>query len=282
MKFYVTSYHSNLIKDKDRLTAFYEGIKDYYHVIKHEKKHVTVFDIGCGSGVLSYFASKYFNSVIAIDIDKQIVDCAKRSFKENKIDNVSFINEDASSFEVPIFADLIICEMLDTALIDEEEVIVLNHLRKYLKKDGKIIPQGIINIAEPVSMKKNHIHYEDEKFHGKKPNYIVLGHAVKFANIDFSELIVPEFKTTIDFTLNKNDNSINNDFRVNGIKLTTFTKINDNLICGPTPMLNPPLFIPLNENYKNNKDFESDESKFSVKLEYIMGGGLKTIKATLV
>ncbi len=33
MKFYTTPYHSNLIKDIDRLSVFYEGINDYYKSI---------------------------------------------------------------------------------------------------------------------------------------------------------------------------------------------------------------------------------------------------------
>ncbi len=109
----------------------------------------------------------------------------KKIFKENNIDNVNFIAADASSFEFTESADLIICEMLDTALIDEEEVPVLNNVRKYLKSNGKIIPQGIINIAEPVYMENSYTHYEDEDFHGKKPDYQILGDHVIFSCIDF-------------------------------------------------------------------------------------------------
>ena len=43
--------------------------------------------------------------------------------------------------------------MLDTGLIDEEEVPVLNYAKNFLKEDGKIIPQGIINSAELIYMK---------------------------------------------------------------------------------------------------------------------------------
>jgi len=358
MKFYTTPYHSNLIKDKDRLSVFFEGIDEFFYDnmddfnnynnhnnnynnhnnnynnhnnnnnnynynnnlnnnlnihngfdlnFKHEKLGIAL-DIGCGSGVLSYFASKYFDHVIAIDIDSKIIDCAKRSFDEAKIENVTFINEDASLYqfdefdeynefnESDEFADLIICEMMDTALIDEEEVPVLKNVRKYLKKDGKIIPQGIINIAEPVYMEKDYIHYEDEDFHGKKPKYKILGKPIKFVEFDFLEDFGADFETIIDFTfndiINSNNNSTNdnksinngndnndninklNDF--NGIKITTFTKINENIICGPTPMLNPPLFIPVDtQNRIKNK-------KCSVKLEYSMGKGVENIKTSII
>ena len=333
MKFYTTPYHSNLINDNDRLSAFYEGIFEIFNEISSRSsneisskrsneisnsgdfKPKIALDIGSGSGVLSYFASICFDSVIAIEIDNKIIECAKKSFKEAEIDNVIFINDDATSykfisedvssykfinddvtsykFDEEKFIDLIICETLDTALIDEEELIVLNNFRKYLKDNGKILPKGIINIAEPVFMEKDYIHYEDEEYHGKKPKYEILGDFVKFAEFDFCEYISPEFKTIIDFNLNKynlNDNFENNN-KIFGIKITTFTKITDNIICGPTPMLNPPMFIPIDFNINNfnknnqnlsNKNNNLNKNNISIKLEYIMGGGVETIKANFI
>jgi len=297
MKFYVTPYHSNLIKDKDRIAVFFEGILEFSKdnidgsnnsfdfnsnsdINPKDKKLELAFDIGCGSGVLSLLASNYFNHIIAIDIDSKIIEYAKKSFKEAKIDNVSFINDDVSLFDFEDFADLIICEMLDTALIDEEEIPALKNAKKYLKKDGKIIPKGIINMAEPIYMERDYIHYEDEEYHGKKPKYAVLGSSVKIGEFDFLEDFPEEFKTTIDFTFNK-DNVESSDYKnksnnlFNGIKITTFTKINDNIICGPTPMLNPPLFIPINAP-------NGIYNKISVELEYIMGRGIETIKTSII
>ncbi|WP_197272591.1 50S ribosomal protein L11 methyltransferase [Methanobrevibacter arboriphilus] len=38
--------------------------------------------MGCGSGVLSYFASKYSKSVLAIDNDDKSIQCAKKLLKK--------------------------------------------------------------------------------------------------------------------------------------------------------------------------------------------------------
>ena len=43
--------------------------------------------------------------------------------------------------------------MVDTALIDEEQVPVLNAVRKYLKNSGDIIPCGVFNGLEAVHLK---------------------------------------------------------------------------------------------------------------------------------
>lgn len=275
MKFFTTPYHLNLLKDAERLTVFHEAINDYYkqHIrsdslaLDSKKLEKTIFDVGCGTGVLSFFASKYFKKIISIDIDSKIIDFAKKSF-ENITDSnsVNFYCEDVLISIFQEKADLIICEMLDTALIDEEEVPVLNYLHKYLKENGEIIPKGVINIAEPIFMERNNIHYEDD-FHD--PNHEILGEYVKYSEFDFSKLINTEFKTIIEF-------KIAIDSKINGIKITTFTKLNQDIICGPTPMMNPALLIPVEEKKVGKGE------KIKISLEYIMGGGLKTIKTSII
>lgn len=62
---------------------------------------------------------------------------------------------------------------------------------------------------------------------------------------------------------------------VSGIKITTFTLITPEIICGPTPMLNPPLIIPTNSLRVNTGD------TVKLHLSYIMGGGLDSIKTSI-
>ena len=59
-------------------------------------------------------------------------------------------------------------------------------------------------------------------------------------------------------------------------EITSFTKLNENIICGPTPMLNPSLFVPIEEIELNCGD------KFRLRLEYVMGGGVETIKTEVL
>lgn len=51
--------------------------------------------------------------------------------------------------------------MVDTALIDEEQVPVLNAVRKYLKNSGDIIPCGVFNGLEAVHLKNSHPIYQE-------------------------------------------------------------------------------------------------------------------------
>ena len=152
MKFKVNSYHFKLLRDYERLSAFKEAIDDYAirnGMDSNGSNSKVAFDLGCGSGVLSYFASEYMDRIIAIELNNSTYQLAKENLKE--FDNIQVFNDDILSFDFSKLnekADLIICEMLDTALIDEEEVPVLNRARKFLKDDGEIIPKGMMNTVQ--------------------------------------------------------------------------------------------------------------------------------------
>ena len=123
MKFNVNSYHFKLLKDYERLSAFKEAIDDY--AIRNGgdsncSNSKVAFDLGCGSGVLSYFASEYMGRIIAIELNNSTYQLAKENLKE--FDKIQVVNDDLLSFDFSKLnekADLIICEMLDTGLIDE-------------------------------------------------------------------------------------------------------------------------------------------------------------------
>ena len=170
------------------------------------------------------------------------------------------INSNVLDYEFSKEADLIVCEMLDTALIDEEEIPVLNYAKKFLKRDGKIIPQGIINTVQMVNMERHHVHWDEDA------TYETLSDEISYSEFDFLDEISPEFKAQLKLKSNK-------DSTVNGLKITTYTKLNDNIIAGPLPMLNPPLMIPLDEKHVNVNDF------IVVEIKYIMGEGIESIES---
>lgn len=303
MKFNVNSYHFKLLRDYERLSVFKEAIDDYAEKNNNGNNDSSIsrvaFDLGCGSGVLSYFAKDYFDRIIAIELNSSTYQLAKENLKH--LDNIHVFNEDILGFDfdkIEEKADLIICEMLDTALIDEEEVPVLNYAKKYLHEDGAIIPQAIINSAEPVFMNNHFIQYEDDEY---SPLYIVLGKSVVYSEFDFLDDIDSNFKGEIEFKIydkrdleeinfedeisderfekfnfKENFNIEENKLKINGIKITSFTKLNENIICGPTPMLNPSILIPIEEMEVNCGD------TIRIRLEYIMGGGVETIKTKVL
>ena len=302
MKFKVNSYHFKLLRDYERLSAFKEAIDDYAIRNNGNSKisdTKVAFDLGCGSGVLSYFASEYMDKIIAIELNNSTYQLAKENLKE--FDKIQVFNDDILSFDFSKLnekADLIICEMLDTALIDEEEVPVLNRARKFLKDDGEIMPRGMINSAEPVFMNNHFIQYEDDEY---SPIYVSLGESVVYSEFDFMDDIDCNFSSEIElkifnmgdldklgfednlneekyekFNFKENFNIEEDKLKINGIKITSFTKMNDNIICGPTPMLNPAMLIPIEETELGCGD------SLRIRLEYVMGGGVESIKTEVL
>lgn len=250
MKFKTTPYHFDLIKDTERLSAFWQAISEY------DGKNDLAYDLGCGSGILSYFLSLHFKKVIAIEIDPSAYCCACENLKGFK--NVTVINRDVLEYGFDKKADLIVCEMMDTALIDEEQVPVLKHAKRFLKPDGRIIPQSVINSAELVNMEREYIHWDE----GAK--YEVCSNPVTYGELDFLNEIESDLNIILKFRANR-------DGTVNGIKLTTFTKLSEDIVCGPTPMLNPPLLIPFDEKQIKRNEY------ISLELNYIMGNGIESI-----
>ena len=302
MKFKVNSYHFKLLRDYERLSAFKEAIDDYAIRNGGDSNDSTsklAFDLGCGSGVLSYFASEYMDGIIAIELNNSTYQLAKENLKE--FDNIQVFNDDLLSFDFSKLnekADLIICEMLDTALIDEEEVPVLNRARKFLKDGGEIIPKGMINSAEAVFMNNHFIQYEDDEY---SPIYVSLGESVVYSEFDFMNEIDCNFSSEIElklynkkeldkigfeenlneekydkFNFKENFNIEEDKLKINGIKITSFTKLNENIICGPTPMLNPAMLIPIEETEVKCGD------SVRIRLEYVMGGGVESIKTEVL
>ena len=133
-------------------------------------------------------------------------------------------------------------------------------------------------------MELDYVQYEDDEY---QPKYKVLGKSVIFSEFDFLDDIDENFSTiiefeidTLDYKKSNGETKIINDredkIKVNGIKLTSFTKLNEDIICGPTPMLNPAMLVPFEEIEVKNGE------KIRIRLSYIMGGGVETIKTEVL
>ena len=90
MKFKTTPYHHDLLKDKDRLSVFWQAIQEY------DSSTELAYDLGCGSGVLSYFLSSKFDEIIAIEMDNKASKCAKDNLAD--FGNVEVINGNVLGF----------------------------------------------------------------------------------------------------------------------------------------------------------------------------------------
>ncbi|RAP44497.1 MAG: hypothetical protein BZ135_08210 [Methanosphaera sp. rholeuAM6] len=246
------TYYDDLTKDEKRVTVFKEAIS--------RKAHGITYDLGTGSGILASFASKNAQKVYALEINPLVIKKYAAKLLE-EYDNIEILEEDASSYEFKEKADVIICEMLDTALIDEEQVPVINNAIKYAKEDTVFIPESTYDTIQVGEAKLSYVTYQE--FGNRTFNS--LSSEIKYNEVNFSRKINPNFEKDINLTIEKAGT-------INCLLITTYTCVADNLITEPTPMLNPPLLIPTNELQVSKGD------TIIINLKYTMGGGLNTIR----
>lgn len=109
---------------------------------KYIKDSECVYDIGCGSGILSIIAAKLGAAkVVGVDVDPVAVDAALADVKLNDLQNKVEIKEGDLLDVIPKGqqADLVVSNILAEVIIR-----LIESIRMYLKEDGLFISSGII------------------------------------------------------------------------------------------------------------------------------------------
>ncbi|MFH0818784.1 MAG: methyltransferase domain-containing protein [Patescibacteria group bacterium] len=110
----------------------------------------TVVEAGAGTGILAMMAVACgAKKVYAIEINRKTVK-ACNAFVEycGFADTVEILEGDATTMQLPEQVDVIISENMYTGLFVEPQMQVVNNLRKYLKRGGRIIPQTFRSFIE--------------------------------------------------------------------------------------------------------------------------------------
>ncbi len=115
---------------------------------KYIKPGQTVFDVGCGSGILSIAAAKLgAERVIAVDLDELAIKVTNENAKINHVKNIIDVRHGNLLDVVSETSDIIVAN-----IIAEIIVILTKDITKFLKKGGMFITSGIIH--EKVDMVK--------------------------------------------------------------------------------------------------------------------------------
>ena len=81
-----------------------------------------------------------------IESNPNLTNFIKKELKKNKWDKkVEFIEADATKISLPEKVDFIVGENMSIYCANEHQVQIFEHLRKFLKPNGKLIPEKIIN-----------------------------------------------------------------------------------------------------------------------------------------
>ena len=141
-------YHRELLADETRTNAFREAIA---RVVRPGD---VVVDVGCGSGILSFFACQAGAArVYAID-QTHAADVASLLARHNGFgDRLTVLHGEAKTIELPERAGVLLSETLGVAGLDEGiGEIVADARTRFLKPDARIIPQRVSVWMVPVEL----------------------------------------------------------------------------------------------------------------------------------
>lgn len=151
-------YHGQMLANELRMAPFHEAIEKIVPVGSH------VVELGGGTGVLSFFASKRAGRVTMVERLPHVAAAARRLLAANGVsEKVTVVECDARDFVPDEPADLVICEMLHSALLREQQIDVLQrfkaqHEARFGQPVPRIIPEASILAVQLV--------YQPYDFHG--------------------------------------------------------------------------------------------------------------------
>lgn len=125
------------LKDQKRTLSFRQAIQQIV------QPHDVVVDAGAGTGILSFFAAALDARVYALELDPLLVSSLRLSAALNEMDDrITVVAGDARLADLPREVDVVIAEMIETGLIEEAQVAVLNAFldRQVIGPRTQVIP----------------------------------------------------------------------------------------------------------------------------------------------
>lgn len=113
---------------------------------KYMSQGMEVFDIGCGSGILSIVSAKLgAEKVTAIDLDQMSVKASRENVEHNQVQDI--VNVERGNLLDKIYgkADLIVANIVAEVIVE-----IIKDLNDYIKPNGIFITSGIIQEKIPM------------------------------------------------------------------------------------------------------------------------------------
>ena len=183
-------YHRELIADEPRTTAYRDAIRAVV------KPGDVVVDIGCGSGILSFFACEAGAShVYAIDSGHPGDIAALLAPHLGFGDRMTVFHDHSSRVELPQKADVLITETMGVLAFDENILGATLDARKRLLREGAtIVPRRLQLMMMPVSAPaqyERHIEWWSQPRYGfdLSPLRVFASNSIGFVKLEQTDAI---------------------------------------------------------------------------------------------
>ncbi len=138
---------ASLLSHRSRLSKFQCALQKVVQPESH------VVDIGTGTGILALIAARAgAKSVTAVDVNGKSLNYARKAAQINGLSQrVKFVESHFEDYVPEEPADIVICEMLSSMLLVEQQVPACAHaVKRVLKPGGIILPASASVYAVPV------------------------------------------------------------------------------------------------------------------------------------
>ena len=190
-------YHGQMLANEQRMVPFLEAIEGLIPA------DANVVELGGGTGVLSFFASRRARKVTLVEKLPHVAAAARHLLHANGVsEKVTVIEADARMYVPDEPADVVICEMLHVALVREKQIEVLQHFKaqheaKFGLQIPLIIPEASILAVQPV--------FQPYDFHGyfaavplffeagaQSPT-VEMGPPLVYCTVDYAQILPESF-----------------------------------------------------------------------------------------
>jgi predicted RNA methylase len=168
-QFIPVQYHFNMLGDVRRTGAFEEAIG---LVVPPGGR---VVELGGGTGVLSFFASRKAARVWCVERNPELARVARRLLALNGAsDVVEVVEVDAFDYLPPEPVDAVICEMLHvTTLVEKQLPLIASFKARYLDAFGpplpRFVPEALIQAVQPIQQSFDYHGYTAPTVHFQDP-----------------------------------------------------------------------------------------------------------------
>ena len=271
-------YPYECLLDFNRTKAFQAAIRAVV------KEGAIVLDAGAGSGILSFFAAQAgAKKVYAVEFDPFLASCLAQSVRANNLSHIiEVIQDDIHSAELPESVDVLICEMMDTGLMDEMQVTAINslHERNVLTAETRLIPfryetfleLGFTNFNyygfKILAPKHDWPHYSSLDNGWLPTDFHALSSPHRIGSIDFQRPI--ESRVDASLPIKAKNNGV-----INAVRISARAHLAEGVILGATNSLNGDKILPVEETRL------AEGQIIQARVSYQMSGGLASLRVTL-
>lgn len=173
-----------MLQDKLRTLSYKKAIEN------NVKENDTVLDLGCGTGILSFFAAKKgCKKVYAIDKSDFLDDAIKTADLNNMEKYIEFIKGDILRFKPREKIDVVIHDQIGYFLWDEDIISKVAYIRSHFLKQNAIIIPSRIDLYLVLTSYKSDL--EKSIFFWSKKKY-----GIDFSNFS-AKLFMQEYKKAL-------------------------------------------------------------------------------------